>query len=65
MTQKFLKRVEHDGIVDTRNYRYISRTCGNATFQWTEIRRIPLNLLGTFAAYSGWETVAKLHNDNP
>lgn len=57
MTKDFINRVIREGIVDTKNYRYIRKDMNNATEQWLEIRRLPLSALDTTAAIDGWETV--------
>lgn len=54
MTKAFEKRIEREGIVDTKNYRY------TITFRdhkkW--IVRFPIALCGTAAAYdTEWEVV--------
>ncbi len=57
MTKDFINRVIREGIVDTKNFRYIRMDMNNATEQWMEIRRLPLSALDTTAAIDGWETV--------
>lgn len=57
MTKDFINRVIREGIVDTKNFRYIRKDMNNATEQWMEIRRLPLSALDTTAAIDGWETV--------
>lgn len=57
MRKEFRDRIMREGIVDTRNYRYASKECCNASEQWLEIRRLPLAQLDTTAAIDGWETV--------
>ena len=57
MRKELRERVLRKGIVDTRNYRYITKECRDASEQWLEIRRLPLTSLDTTAAIDGWETV--------
>lgn len=49
MTKAFENRVNKEGIVDTRNYRYCARD--------NKIVRIELDKLDTTAALADWETV--------
>lgn len=60
MTKQFIQRVLAERIVDTRKYRYALKERHNADEQWAEIRRLPLEDLGTTAAIDGWETVAEV-----
>lgn len=53
MTRTFERKVINNGIIDTRNYRYIY-VAGNI---FACIKRLPLELLDTTAAIDGWETV--------
>lgn len=53
MTKNFEQKVMSNGIIDTRNYRYIY-VAGNDS---ACIKRLPLELLDTTAAIDGWETV--------
>jgi hypothetical protein len=53
MTQQFVDKIIREGIVDTKNYRYITKECGDHL----EIRRLPIEKLDTTAALSEWETV--------
>lgn len=57
MKKELRERIIREGIVDTRNYRYIIRECYDAHGPRTEIRRLPLSDLDTTAALNGWETV--------
>ena len=57
MTKDFINRVIREGIVDTKNFRYIRKDVTSATEQWMEIRRLPISALDTTAAIDGWETV--------
>ncbi len=57
MKKEFIDRITRERIVDTRKYRYVIKECYNATEQWAEIRRLPLEDLDTTAAIDGWETV--------
>lgn len=54
MTNTFKARVMKELTVETRNYRYNVKDCGDHA----EIQRIPLEYLDATAAYDGWETVA-------
>ena len=56
MTKAFIERVMREYIVDTRNYRYTFKDCGDHG----EIRRIALDCLGTTAAINGWEPVKEI-----
>ena len=49
MTKAFENRVNREGIVDTKNYRYYARD--------NKIIRIELDKLDTTAALTDWETV--------
>ena len=49
LKKAFLNRVIREGIVDTRNYRYVCN--GNI------IKRLPIKYLNTTAAIDNWETV--------
>lgn len=49
MTRAFETRVNREGIVDTKNYRYCVRD--------NKIIRIELDKLDTTAALTDWETV--------
>lgn len=49
MTKAFENRVNREGIVDTKNYRYCVRD--------NKIVRIELDKLDTTAALTDWETV--------
>ena len=49
MTKAFENRVNREGIVDTKNYRYCARD--------NKIIRIELDKLDTTAALTDWETV--------
>ena len=53
MKKEFIERIIREGTVDTRNYRY-------RVFEG-EIIRLPIEYLGTTAAFGGWETVKKLY----
>jgi len=50
MKKEFLNKVLREGVVDTKNYRYVCRYDG--------IYRIKLEHLNTTAAYTEWEKVA-------
>lgn len=54
MTNKFLKRVVSESIIDTRKYRYTYNT-GNGN-----IERLPLNKLNTTEAISSWGIVGNI-----
>lgn len=49
MKKEFLEKVKHEGIVDTRKYRYV--------YSNGEIKRLPIEYLDTTAALSEWEVV--------
>lgn len=51
MKKEFRSRIENEGIIDTRKYRYIAKT----TWIGLEIWRIRLDLLDTTAAIDNWE----------
>jgi len=51
MTNKFLRRVVDESIVDTRKYRYTYNT-GNGN-----IERLPLEKLNTTDSITDWEIV--------
>lgn len=51
------ERVLDGEIVDTEEYRYVLKHCGDHEKQWAEIRRLPLEYLDTTAALDSWETV--------
>jgi hypothetical protein len=54
MTNRFLRRVVSESIVDTRKYRYTYNT-GNGN-----IERLQLNKLNTTEAISSWEIVGNI-----
>lgn len=49
LKKAFLNRVIREGIVDTRNYRYVYK--GNI------IKRLPIKYLDTTISIDNWETV--------
>lgn len=49
LKKAFLDKVIREGIVDTRNYRYVCK--GNI------IKRLPIKYLDTTTAIDSWETV--------
>ena len=53
MNKQFIEKVKREGIVDTKNYRYICK----AFADHVEIRRIRLEYIDTTAALTEWETV--------
>lgn len=53
MTKAFIERVKREEMVDTKNYRYISKIDGDKLV----IKRLPIEALDTTEAYSGWEKV--------
>lgn len=62
MTNSFLARLIHEGIVDTRVYRYVYRAGYDAQgHPCGVIRRIRLTALDTTDAIDGWETVRYLY----
>ena len=60
MTHEFIKKVIDEGIVDTRNYRYVAKTAYTATEAYIQIKRLPIKDLDTTAAIDGWETVKEI-----
>lgn len=55
ITKKFIKKVLHDRIVDTKQYRYrVNESTGY-------IERIPIEYLDTTKALEGWEQVEDLN----
>lgn len=56
MKKEFLNRVLHEGVVDTRKYRYIVNDSGADIV----VRRLPIEDLDTTAAIDGWETICKI-----
>lgn len=55
MTKKFLEKVLHDRVVDTKKYRYrVNESTGY-------IERIPIEYLDTTKALEGWELVEDLN----
>lgn len=54
MTNRFLRRVVSEPIIDTRKYRY-TYNAGNGN-----IERLPLNKLNTIEAISSWEIVGNI-----
>ena len=55
MTKKFIEKVRQQGIVDTRNYRYVYRV--NAISAWIEC--LPIDWLDTTRAIDGWKTLKR------
>lgn len=53
MKKEFIEKVIREGIVDTKKYRYIYDPICEVAY----IKRLKRSLLGTTAAYSGWEVV--------
>ena len=56
MTREFIKKVEREGIVDTKKYRYVFSGLGAAV---ALIERIEIKKLDTISAYNGhgWKIV--------
>ncbi len=54
MTNKFLRRVVDESIIDTRKYRY-TYNAGNGN-----IERLPLEKLNTTYALTDWEVVGNV-----
>ena len=54
MTNKFLKRVVDESIIDTRKYRY-TYNVGNGN-----IERLPLEKLNTTGSITDWEVVGNV-----
>lgn len=61
MNKNTRSRILNGETVDTKKYRYKLFACRNATEQWAEIRRIPMEYLDTTASIDGWETVEVLY----
>lgn len=63
MTKAFIERIKREGIVDTRRYRYFGYTAQNATEQWFEVRRFPIECVGRLAMLNKheWEKVYEEH----
>lgn len=61
MTQDFIKRIMHERIIDTKNYRYIVTEEHDNENQWAEIKRLPISQLDTTAAIDGWKTVKRIY----
>ena len=55
MTRKFIGKVRQQGIVDTRNYRYVYHV--DAANAWIE--RLPIEWLDTTRAIDGWKIVKR------
>lgn len=62
MKKELRDRIIAGEIVDTETCRYILKVCQNHEKQWAEIRRLPIEYLGTPAALDGWETVEVLYD---
>lgn len=56
MTNRFLRRVVSESIVDTREYRY-TYNAGNGN-----IERLPLGKLNTTYALTDWEVVGNVRD---
>lgn len=55
MTRKFIEKVRQQGIVDTRNYRYVYHVYASSA--WVD--RLPIARLDTTRAIDGWKTVKR------
>lgn len=53
MKKEFIEKIMRERIVDTKNYRYAVKECGDHA----EIQRIPASKLDTTATLNDWETV--------
>ena len=53
MKKEFEAKVKAEGIVDTKEYRYVY----TADERGARIERLALDKLDTTAAYDGWETI--------
>ena len=53
MTNKFIDKVIREGIVDTKNYRYVYRVDKTRAV----VERLPIKKLDTTAALEPWEVV--------
>ena len=58
MTKEFINRLMNERRIDTRNYRYIVTEEHDADKHWAEIKRLPLDQIGTTAE---WETVKRIY----
>lgn len=56
MTNKFLRRVVDESIIDTRKYRY-TYNAGNGN-----IERLPLEKLNTTGSITDWEVVGNVRD---
>lgn len=56
MTNKFLRRVVDESIIDTRKYRY-TYNAGNGN-----IERLPLEKLNTTDSITDWEVVGNVRD---
>ena len=56
MTNKFLRRVVDESIIDTRKYRY-TYNAGNGNLE-----RLPLEKLNTTYALTDWEVVGNVRD---
>lgn len=56
MTNRFLRRVVDESIIDTRKYRY-TYNAGNGN-----IERLPLEKLNTTYALTDWEVVGNVRD---
>lgn len=56
MKKEFLSRILHEGVVDTRKYRYIVNDSGADIV----VKRLSIEDLDTTVAIDGWETVCKI-----
>lgn len=57
MTKKFIDKVIAERIVDTKQFRYAAIEKRDATKQWIEIQRLPIELIGLTSALDNWDTV--------
>ena len=56
MTNRFLRRVVSESIIDTQNYRY-TYNAGNGN-----IERLPLEKLNTTGSITDWEVVGNVRD---
>ena len=61
MTKAFIERIKRERSIDTRSYRYIATEEHDATTQWLEIKRLPLDKLDNTTALDQWETVKRIY----
>ena len=53
MKKELIDRIIREGIVDTKNYRYICKDYADRR----EIQRLPVEYIGTTLSLTEWETI--------